>query len=231
VVASVAAAAALGWAVEVWLYRPLRVRRASSDALFLTSLGVYTVVANALALAAGHDTKPLAGFSNPSHVLRAGGEGLPLVITQAQVLTMAVALVLFVGLWPVLKLSRFGLAMRAYAANPTLASVLGVDDRRLLPRVAALGAGLGGVAAWCTALDVGVSPDMGLAAVVTGAVAVVVGGVGSLPGTALGGLLLGLLQQCGRLWLDARWEEAVTFGVLLGVLLLRPRGLLGGAQG
>lgn len=218
-------AAATGLAVEVWLYRPLRRRRASSDVLFLTSLGAYTLSANALAWACGHDAKVLSRLGSHSFVLRPGSP--PLVLTAASAATLATAALLFAGLAWLLLRTRFGLAVRAYAANPTLAQVLGIDEPRLLALVAALGAGLGGVAALCQAADIGVSPDMGLTAVVTGAVAVVVGGVGSLPGTALAGLLLGLLQHAGRQALGARWEEACTFALLLVVLLLRPRGLLG----
>jgi len=125
--------------------------------------------------------------------------------------------------------TAFGLAMRAMAANRELAEAIGLDPRRRLPQVVALASALGGLAAICVAADVGLSPAMGLEAVVTGAVAVVVGGVGSLPGTAIAGLLLGWLRHAATYaaWIGTRWEEAVTFGLLLLVLLLRPRGLFG----
>jgi branched-subunit amino acid ABC-type transport system permease component len=221
-VPALAAAALTGWLVETLLYRPLRARRASSDALFLTSLGAYSVVANLLGWACGHDAKALTRLPDPSWTLVAGTP--PVVITAAQVVTLALAATVFAALAVLFKRTRFGLAVRAYAANPTLAGVVGVDERRLLPQVAVLGALLAGVAALTVAADVGVSPDMGLPAVLTGAVATVLGGVGSLSGAALGGLGLGLLQHLGRHWLAARWEEAVTFAVLLIVLLTRRGG-------
>ncbi|MBI2302383.1 MAG: hypothetical protein HYU66_26050 [Armatimonadetes bacterium] len=224
---SLAVAAALGWFVEVGLYRPLRRRRAPLDVQFLTSLGFYTAVSNALALGWGHEAQPLSRLANPSYVLGTAPGGAPLVITASQIATLIAAALVLAGLVALFKLTSFGLAVRAYAANPALAEAWGLDGRRLLPAVAVLGALLAGVAAACVAADVGVTPDMGLAAVVTGAVAVVVGGIGSLPGTALAGLLLGLAQHAFRYRFAARWEEAVTFALLLLVLLLRPRGILG----
>ncbi|MCC7492236.1 MAG: branched-chain amino acid ABC transporter permease [Fimbriimonadaceae bacterium] len=218
-----------GWLVEVWLYRPLRARRAATDTLFLTSLAAYTLVANLLALACGHESQPL-GLDFGSVVLREGGpDGLPLVLTGVQLATVAAAGLLFGLTWLLLTRTPFGLRVRAVAANPDLAAALGIDSVRLLPQVVALGSLLGGVAACCQAADVGVQPQMGLEAVVAAAVAVVVGGVGSLPGTALAGLLLGLVRHSAAYTFGARWEDVLTFALLLVMLLLRPRGLFGQA--
>ena len=219
----------VGWIVEVGFYRPLRDRGAPVDVMFLTSLGIYTAAVNILALAFGHETQTL-GLANPSQVLIAAhGESLPLVITRVQIVTLVVAVLTFLALWWLFKKTSFGLAMRAMAANPELAEAIGLDPRRRLPQVVALASALGGLAALCSAADVGLSPAMGLEAVVTGAVAVVVGGVGSLPGTAVAGLLLGWLRHAATYspWIGSRWSEAVTFALLLIILLVRPRGLFG----
>jgi len=225
----IALATLVGWLVEVWFYRPLRDRGAPSDVMFLTSLGIYTAAVNILALAFGHETQTL-GLANPSYVLvPASAGGLPLVITRVQIATLLVSAGSFLGLWWLFTKSDFGLAMRAMAANRDLAEAVGLDPRRRLPQVVALASALGGLAAVCVAADVGLSPAMGLEAVVTGAVAVVVGGVGSLPGTAVAGLLLGWLRHAATYasWIGTRWEEAVTFALLLVILLVRPRGLFG----
>lgn len=225
----VGVATLVGWLVEVWFYRPLRDRDAPPDVMFLTSLGLYTAAVNMLALAFGHETQTL-GLANRSFELVPAGEAaLPLVVTATQLATLTVAVVSFAGLWWLFTRTDFGLAMRAMAANRELAEAVGLDPRRRLPQVVALASALGGLAAICVAADVGVSPSMGLEAVVTGAVAVVVGGVGSLPGTAVAGLLLGWLRHAATYasWIGTRWEEAVTFGLLLLILLVRPRGLFG----
>lgn len=196
------------------------------DVQFLTSLGVYTVVANALALTFGHDAQPLTRLPNPAVLVWDHGP-VPAVLSRVQAVTVVVSATVFAVMAAVLRWTSLGRATRACAANPDLTEALGIDRQRLLTRVAALGSLLAAIAAACVVADVGVTPDMGLGAVVTGAVAVVVGGVGSLSGAALGGLALGLLQHLARFSLPSRWEEAVTFAVLLAVLLLRPRGLLG----
>lgn len=220
--AGLAAATVLGVVVEVGLYRPLRDRRASLDVLFLTSLGAFGVVVNGLALAFGHDTRVLAVASRPC--LRLTG-GVVLTTIHAGILTTTV--VAFLSAWLVLTRTAFGLRLRAYAANPSLSEALGLSGRRLLPAAVAAGSLLAGLAALATACDTGVSAQMGLEAVVVGAVAVVVGGVGSMPGTVVGGLLIGLLRGFTAYYVGARWEDAVTFGLLLLVLLLRPDGLFG----
>lgn len=221
------AAMLLGLAVEVLLYRPLRRRRATVEVLFLTSLGVFMVGGNALAWAFGHETLPLS-LDNPVYTLHeATNPADSLRLTRVQVVTMAAAAVCFVAVWLLLAKTRFGVQLRAYAAGRELAVALGIDESELLARTALLSALVGGIAAVCVAADVGVSPEMGLDAVVIGAVAVVVGGVGSLTGTAVGGLLLGLLRKLTAYRFGAEWEEAVTFALLLLILLARPRGLLG----
>lgn len=214
-----------GVAVEVWLYRPLRDRRAPIDVQFLTSLGIFTAVANLLALGFGQETRTLA-VANPP-LLTLGGSPPSLVVTRVAAVTVVVTLLVFAALWLLFRHSRFGLQVRAYAANPTLAEALGIESRKLLPAIAALAAGVAAVASGCVAADVGISPQMGLEAVVIGAVAVVVGGVGSFGGTALAGLVLGLLKHTTAYLLGSRWEEAVTFALLLAILLFRPRGLFG----
>lgn len=221
------AAMLLGLGVEALLYRPLRRRRATVEVLFLTSLGVFMVGSNALAWGFGHESLPL-GLANPVYTLHeAANPADSLRLTRVQAVTMLAAAACFVAVWLLLAQTRFGVQLRAYAANPELAVALGVDEPGLLARTSLLSALLGGIAAVCVAADVGVSPEMGLDAVVIGAVAVVVGGVGSLPGTAVGGLLLGLLRKLTAYRFGSEWEEAVTFALLLVVLLARPRGLLG----
>ncbi len=218
-------ATVLGLGIEVGLYRPLRDRRASLDVLFLTSLGAFGVAVNALALAFGHETRVLAVPNRP--LLRLPGA---VVLTTVHAGVLAVSAVAFLSAWLVLTRTAFGLRLRAYAANPSLGEALGLSGRSLLPAAVAAGSFLAGLAALATACDTGVQAQMGLEAVVVGAVAVVVGGVGSMPGTVVGGLLIGLLRGFTAFYLGARWEDGVTFGLLLLVLLLRPNGLFGSAR-
>ncbi len=219
-------AAGTGWLVEVVGYRPLRRRGAGSEALFLTSLAVYTATASLLAVLCGHDQQPVP-VPNPCWDVAGTGAREAVVVSAVELTTIAVAVAVFGAIWWLLARTPFGLRTRAYAANPLLAEALGVDTHRLLAQIGALGAALSGLAALCVAADVGVSPAMGLEAVVVGAVAVVVGGLGSLPGVGLAGLLLGLLRHSAAYMVGTRWEDVLVFALLLAVLLWRPRGLCG----
>jgi len=140
---------------------------------------------------------------------------------------VVVAVVLFIGLVLLLRKTRLGQQLRAMRDDPELVTVIGLNPRTLRRVVFGLGSALAAVAAILLGLDVDIDPHIGLAAVLNGAVAVIIGGVGRFEGAALGALVLGLLQSVAVWQTSARWQEAVTFGVLILFLLFRPQGILG----
>ncbi|NUQ01925.1 MAG: hypothetical protein HUU35_18930, partial [Armatimonadetes bacterium] len=155
-VTGLAAGTLLSWLVDTGLYRPLRRREAAPDVLFLTSLGAFTAVTNLLAALFGQETQSL-GLRQASYELRAASAlSPPLVLTTSQIATVLLAACCFLLLWLVFVRTRFGLALRAYAARPTLAHALGIDRERLLPAVAALAGLVAAVAALLQAADVGI---------------------------------------------------------------------------
>lgn len=150
-----------------------------------------------------------------------------LVVTGAQWATLGTAVLLLGGFGLFLMHSDLGLRLRALADNPMQFALLGYNVNR--HRLLAFGlAGLFAAASsLVTAYDLGFDPYTGLHAVLLAVVAVIIGGQGTFMGPVLGALLLGLLRtQVVWNW-SARWQEAVTFGLLALVLLLRPQGLLG----
>lgn len=90
-----------------------------------------------------------------------------------------------------------------------------------------IGSALAGVAGILVALDVDMTPQMGMSALLMGVVAVIIGGVGSIPGAALGGLLLGIAQSLGVWHIHSKWQSAIAFGILLIFLMFRPQGFFG----
>ena len=117
--------------------------------------------------------------------------------------------------------------MRAVANDAELARVSGINSGRMILWAFAIGSGLAAVAGILVALDVNMTPTMGMNGLMIGVVAVVVGGVESLPGTVLGALLLGFAQHFGVWAISSQWQNAVAFVVLLALLLVRPQGFLG----
>jgi len=212
----------LGCTTEVGVYKPLRRRGASSLVLLLASLGIYVVLQNVISLVFGDDTKSI----RPG-VVREGLNLLGARITPIQITTICVSVVLVVGLALFLRYAKLGRAMRAVANDPELANVSGIDSDRVILWAFAIGSALAGIAGILVALDLDMTPTMGLNALMMGVVVVIIGGVDSIPGIALGALLLGMAQQFGVWEISSQWQDAIAFIILLAFLLFRPQGFLG----
>lgn len=216
--------ALLGALVEYFLYAPLARRRASLSIALLSSLGLYVVLVNTVAMIWGNETK----------VLRSGVEATvqfgSVILTRIQIAQVIVAICLVsVFLW-ILQGTRWGRIMRAVRDNPTLTSVMGVNLYRVRVAVFAVGSALAAVAAILTALDVGMDPNVGMPMLLTAAVALIVGGVGSFGAPIAGAFLIALVQSLLIWKLSARWVDAFTFGFLIACLIARPQGLLAGKR-
>jgi branched-chain amino acid transport system permease protein len=117
--------------------------------------------------------------------------------------------------------------LRAVANDSELSSALGLNSGRVIAVAFALGSALAGVAAIFIAYDTDLTPMMGFRAILMGVVAVIVGGVGSIPGALVGGLFVGLAQHLGVWKLPTQWQDAIVFLILIVFLVLRPQGFLG----
>lgn len=216
-----AAAAILGVICDSVVYGPLLRKGASPTVVLISSLGVYLAVVNGIALVAGTDPKVLRPTVERSHRLG------PVIVSDVQ---LAEALVGAVGMAAHLLLlnrTSFGLRCRALADDPDLLSVLGVDQDRLRRWIFAWGSTLAAIGAVMIALDVGIDPEAGMPAVIAASVACIVGGRGRFLAPAVGALVLAVLQALVVWRTSARWQSAVTFVLLIGFLLIRPRGLFG----
>ena len=150
-----------------------------------------------------------------------------LVVTGAQWASLGAAVLLLGGFGLFLMRSDLGLRLRALADNPVQFTLFGynMNHHRLL--AFGLAGFFAAASALVTAYDIGFDPYAGLHAVLLAVVAVIIGGQGSFVGPVLGALLLGVLRAQVVWYWSARWQEAVTFGLLALILLLRPHGLLG----
>jgi branched-subunit amino acid ABC-type transport system permease component len=226
-VVAMVATAALSVALEGVLWRPLRRRRAGFMSLFLASIGLALVLRQAVFLVAG--PQPRSFDVNPYTVYTLGS--VRLSGAQAVAIVVAVAAIVVVGL--MLGATSLGRTMRAVADDRALAAVAGIDTGRVVVltwAVTGLLAGLAGVLAGL--VQYSFDPNFGFALLLPIFAAVVLGGIGSAYGALLGGLLLGLVTELST-WdglhggVDPVYKPVVAFCVLIGVLLLRPQGLLG----
>ena len=205
------------WANHARLAR----RNASEGTHLIASLGIYIVIVQVIAMLWGNDTKTLR--TGLDATIRFGG----VVVTGAQWLTLATAVLLLVGFAVLLMRSDLGLRLRALADNPTQFALFGynVNHHRLL--AFALAGFFATASSLVTAYDIGFDPHTGLQAVLLAVVAVIIGGRGSFLGPVAGALLLGILRNQVVWYWSARWQEAATFALLALFLLVRPHGLFG----
>lgn len=214
-------AVVLGVGIEVVVYQPLRRLYASQLTVLIASLGTLIIIENGLAIAFSTDAKVIGGF--PSRPMAVGGVGF----TTLHITMVAVSWVLFAALLLYLHGTRSGKAMRAVASRPEMAEIVGIDTRRAFIQAFAIGSALAAPAAILFTLDKGATPDMGVTAVLMASIAVIVGGVGSLPGAAVGGMIIGIARNWGIWFIPSEWQSAIAFGILLVVILFRPTGIFG----
>ena len=219
--AAILLTAALGASMELLVYRPLRKRDSGFAAIIVASIGLLALCQGAFALIFGTDTRNLR--SGALEIYEIGD----IVITQLHVMVAIVAIVVFPALQLFLVRTRYGRAMRSIADNPRLAVVFGIDLDKFHVAIFAIGSALAAVAVGLIAFDIGVRPEMGFSTMFVALIAVIIGGVGYLPGAAAGGMLLGVIQHLSLWQLPARWQDIVLFGALIAFLVFRPQGIFG----
>jgi len=213
--------AGLGVVMELVVYAPLARRNASMLVGLLSSLGLYVAVVNLVALVFGNETKLLRPGAEASY--RFG----PISLSRIQLIEIAAAAIILPIFVVLLNLNTWGKIIRAVRDDAPLANLIGINVPAVRVSVFALGSSLAAIAAILTAMDVGVDPQAGMPILLTAAVALIVGGVGTFEGPVLGGFVLGLLQSLVIWALSVRWSNAVTFAVLIAFMLFRPSGLVG----
>ena len=214
--------AILGVIIERLAYRPLR--NQPKLAVLITSIGVSLLLSYGGQILFGVNQKAFPDLLPPIRI--ALGEGV--TISGNHLLVIAVTLVLLVTLREIVLRSRFGLALRALSQNRDAAALMGVNSNAVISLTFAGGSALAGAAGVLYAMNIhSIEPLMGTQPGIKAFVAAVLGGIGSLPGAAVGGLLLGL-SECllGGSFLSS-YRDAIAFGILIVILLIRPAGLFG----
>lgn len=219
--------ALLGLVVERVAFRPLRDRHDAHFAGLISSIALGTMFLALLQARYGPDTTRFPPGAFPDVRFQVGDA----VVSVLQVVILAVSLGLMVALAVLVQRSRLGRGMRAVAENPHAARVLGVNVDRITSVTFAISSALGAVAGVLFALNVNTAQiSMGFNIELKGLAVIVVGGMGSLPGALVGGLLLGLAEVLAVMYVGSSWRDVVAFGLLFAILLLRPQGLFGGKR-
>jgi branched-chain amino acid transport system permease protein len=221
-VVAVALTALLALLVDALLFGPLRRRHSPMIILVMSSFGAALTLRSLLEFT--FTSRPEYYSSELQIALRLGGG---MRATPDQLLSLAVAAVLVLAVHILLTRTAIGRSMRAVSENPQLAGVVGVDVRRVVRTVWILGAGLACVAGIIAGLIIQIRPQMGLDLLLPLFAAAILGGIGSVPGAMLAGLIVGLAEAMTVQLIGAEWRAAVAFVILVFILLIRPQGLFG----
>jgi branched-chain amino acid transport system permease protein len=217
----------LGVAIERFAYRPLR--DAPRIAPLITAIGISFFLENAALLLFGGQTRV---YNTPDFISLSSGISIgPVTIDDVQIMVIVLGAALMVGLQLLVNRTRLGRQMRAVAGDREAAEMLGISVNFTIAATFFLGSALAGVAGVMAGLMFNqVTNVIGFLVGLKAFTAAVVGGIGSIPGAMLGGLLIGVAESFITGYLSSTYTNLVVFGILIAVMLLRPSGLLGRAQ-
>lgn len=218
---SIALCALLGIVIEFLAYRPLR--QAQPLAVLITAIGVSYLLQNLALLIYGSEQKafPTIVALPTVHIGGVYIDGITLA-------TLVVTAVIMVALSLFINKARMGKAMRAVSEDKEAAELMGISVNRTITVTFAIGSALAGVAAiFYGAAYTYIRPTTGAMPGIKAFTAAVFGGIGSIPGAMLGGILLGVIEQLSKTYISTLWADAIVFGVLVVVLVVKPTGLLG----
>lgn len=223
VLLSIVVCTALGVVIEKIAYKPLR--RAIPLAVLITAIGVSYFLQNAAMLIFGADTKSFTSVVSIPALKLADGA---LTISGTTIVTVAACVIIMVGLTLFIKKTKAGQAMLAVSEDKDAAQLMGINVNATISLTFAIGSGLAAVAGvlFCSAYPT-LTPYTGSMPGIKAFTAAVFGGIGSIPGALIGGILLGIIEILGRAYISSQLSDAIVFAVLIIVLLVKPTGILG----
>lgn len=207
--------------MEVTIYRPMRQKKALKVYLMIAALGINTCVPNFCIQLWGGAVRPF-----PSDWARVVIRINDIAIPRADILAAVLSITMLILLWCFLYKTRTGLGIRASAFDSNTAGLMGINVNRVAAVIFILSGAAAGLAGCFYGMKYSVYPNMGVVAT-KGFVSATVGGLGSLPGAVISGLILGFLETIISAYVSTTYRDLVAYGLLVVVLIFLPNGLLG----
>lgn len=223
VLAAVVICTVLGVTIERVAYKPLR--GASPLAVLITAIGVSYLLQNVALLIFGSNSKQFTSVVNVPALKLADGQ---LSISGVTIVTIISCILIMVVLTTFINKTKIGQAMLAVSEDKGAATLMGIDVNRTIAVTFAIGSALAAIAGvlLCSAYP-SLTPYTGSMPGIKAFVAAVFGGIGSIPGAMIGGIILGVIENLSKAYISSQLSDAIVFSVLIIVLLVRPTGILG----
>lgn len=214
--------AIIGGLLERIAYRPLR--NANRLSAVVSAVGASIFFQNAVLLIWGGNYYVYPEIVRPTTIINLFGMGVPII----RFVLIAASIMLMLILYWFIHRTKTGTAIRAAAIDQGAAKLMGINVNRIISLVFLIGPGLGGVAGLMVGLAYGqIDFNMGFSYGLKAFTAAILGGIGNIPGAMIGGLILGLVEALGAAYLTIAWKDAISFFVLILILIIRPTGILG----
>lgn len=224
VLAAVVACTLLGMAIEKVAYKPLR-KATSPLAVLITAIGVSYLLQNVALLIFGSNARQFTSVVTLPNLKLADGA---LTISSVTIVTIVSCIVIMLGLTSFINKTKVGQAMLAVSEDNGAATLMGIDVNRTIAITFAIGSALAAIAgALLCSTYPSLTPYTGSMPGIKAFVAAVFGGIGSIPGALIGGILLGVIENLSKAYISSQLSDAIVFSVLIIVLLVRPTGILG----
>lgn len=211
---------AIGYLLNLLIYKPLRKRKSSSSILLISSVGVLILLESLIQIIFGADVKTIGFLQINTGISIAGA-----FITPLQICIIAVSVVLFILLFLFMNKTKIGKAMRAVSDNKDVAEIVGISAEKIYSWSFIIGSAIAGIAGVLISLEQNLEPTMGIGLMIKGFAGAIIGGIGSVPGAIVGSLFLGLSENFGIWYLPSGYKDAIAFLILFIFLLLRPNGI------
>ncbi|MFA6554667.1 MAG: branched-chain amino acid ABC transporter permease [Candidatus Paceibacterota bacterium] len=222
IIVGVLIAGTIGLVTYKFVYSPLRKRKSSGMVLLVSALGVLTALQAIVAILFTSQFQTLSKGAGSEHIFNILGG----VITQTQLVTLIIGLVIMTAIALVFKYTLFGKAVKAIGDDEEVSKIVGINTEKIIGWVFFIGSAIGGLAGILIGFDTGIEPTMGMSLLLKGVIACIIGGIGNVYGGVIGAFLLAFIENFGIWQISGEWKDAIAFGVLILFLLFRPQGIL-----